>query len=221
MSEFTFGLLYRRQDADALDPLLDDVDFVNDHDSLDDDWHVATLDLEAVSVLFEPQQDDWPEEVLQTKRVVVGALLSLSQTAPLLFFYNAEDHGWGYRLFHQGQECARFDLNYEADYQIAEAILHATHPGDDIHRVCSSEAWEAAHRQARESDAWLVQLREGSAQAHPERFAVFGLSPETIASMSDLLSEPSLKDALSGEDFHEPVERFKTLLGIKEMRWLM
>lgn len=220
MSEFTFGLLYRRQDADALDARLVDVDFVNDHDSLNADWHVATLDMDAVSVLFEPEPDGWPEEAREMKQAIVGALLFLSQTAPLLFFYNTEDHGWGFRLFHQGEECARFDLNYEADYQIAEAILRAAHPGDDIHRVCTAEAWEAAHRKARDSDAWLAQLHEGLAQAHPERFAVFGLSPETIASLGDLLAEMSLKN-VAGEAFHEPVERFKALLGIEEMRWLM
>lgn len=214
MSEFTFGLLYRGAAADKLDPLLDDLAFVNDHDVLNDAWHVATLDMDACAMLTQAGEA-WPDEL-----GIRAQLLDVSRTAPLLFFYNAEDHGWGYRLIHQGKEVARFDLNYEADYPIAEGLLKAAHPSQDIHQCCTSDEWEAAHQKARASEAYLTQLREGRACANPVQFAVFGMSKETLAELDTQLSESSLLSTLEGEGFQDPVERFKVILGIEEMRWL-
>ncbi|MHB8921467.1 MAG: hypothetical protein ACYC3N_10635 [Halothiobacillus sp.] len=215
MSEFTAGLLYHSANDDKLAPLLDELGFINDHDVLNDAWHVATLDIDACTALSTPENNGWPDE-----QGVHAQLLGLSRAAPLLFFYNAEDHGWGYRILSQGRETARFDLNYEADYQIAEGLLKASHPGQDIHQVCTGEEWEVAHQQARANAAYLAQLRQGRAAANQMQFSVFGIPKTTLAELDTLLSESSLLAALAGEEFHDPVERFKLLLGIEEMSWL-
>jgi hypothetical protein len=128
MSEFTFGLLYRHDDAERLDSLLDELGFIQDHDALNDAWQVATLDMDAVAMLLEPEAPDWPEEVRQMKKVTLGPLQALSQTAPVLFFYNAVDHGWGYRLCRDGAQTASFDFSYEDDRPDAPIPLAACHP---------------------------------------------------------------------------------------------
>jgi hypothetical protein len=214
MSEFTYGLLYRSSDAAALDPLLDNLAFVNDHDILNDTWHVATLDQDAYGLLAQPE-GTWPEDFdIHTQ------LQEVSQAAPLLFFYNAEDHGWGYQLLHQGREVACFDLSYEADYFIAEAALKTAHPDQDIHQCCTADEWETAHKEARASSTYLSQLRKGRLTANPAQFAVFGLAPKALSDLDALLSESSLLHALGGEAFFTLVERFKAILGIEEMSWI-
>jgi hypothetical protein len=128
MSEFTFGLLYRHADASVLDPLLDEIAYVNDHDELNEGWHVATVDMDAIGVLFEPESAALPEEVRQMKQATLDPLLALSRQAPVLFFYNAGDHGWGYRLFRAGTQAAAFDFSYEAESPDAAINLAARHP---------------------------------------------------------------------------------------------
>lgn len=211
MSEFTAGLLYLNEDAEQIDLQLDGLEYITDHDVLNDRWNVAILTLDAWQALAEPGGRN---------ASTVRLILAVSRQAPLLFFYNAEDHGWGYRLYHRGEETARFDLSYEADYYLAEAALRRAHPGQDVHDVCSGEAWEAAQNEARQSEAYLTQLRNGIAHAQPEAFRAFGLTDDAIAELRSLLSEASLMEALRGDNFQEPAERFKTLLEIEEMSWL-
>lgn len=212
MSEFSVGLLYLNEDAEQIDPQLDGLEYITDHDVLNDRWNVVILTLDAWQALAEPGGRDAP--------TVREPILAVSRQAPLLFFCNAEDHGWGYRLYHRGEETARFDLSYEADYYLAEAALRRAHPGQDVHDVCSGEEWEVAQTQARQSEAYLTQLRNGIANARSEAFRAFGLTDDAIAELRSLLSEASLIEALAGDNFQEPAERFKTLLDIEEMSWL-
>ena len=110
MSEFTAGVLYRTTQAEILNPLLEELTtvMIADYDTLNDKWWVATLYGEIQFSVAAPLDSD---------REAVNALLALrtlSRHAPLLYFYNAEDHGWGYRILHQGEETARFDQSYES-----------------------------------------------------------------------------------------------------------
>ena len=214
MSEFTAGLLYRSTEVDKMDPLLDELAWVIDRDELNEMWNVVMIDMDAKAYLSEPETCTWPEVIEVGEQVK-----ALSRTAPLLYFYNS-DHGWGYCIFQQGREAARLDINYEADYQIAESQLTAAHPGQDIHEVCGGEEWTAATSQAQESDAYLSQLRQGIAAAHPEQFRVFDLPEMDLGQLESLLSFDNLLSALIGDDFQEPAETFKTLLAMEEMSWI-
>ena len=97
MSEFTAAVLYRPRYAAqvAHAPGIDD--FVKEDDELNAHWRYLLL---RDPFLVEPPQIEW--------------LFQLSQTVPLLYYYHAEDHGWGYRIFKDGTEVARLDVDYES-----------------------------------------------------------------------------------------------------------
>ncbi|MCY9662733.1 hypothetical protein P5G65_25480 [Paenibacillus chondroitinus] len=42
-------------------------------------------------------------------------VMAISKHLPVLYFYNFEDHGWGFTLHHQGEAVSAFDLSYEQE----------------------------------------------------------------------------------------------------------
>lgn len=210
MSEFVAGVLFRRKDTASLLEILNDETHIKDYeDELNDEW-CGFLLLED-PYLFHSE--------------TVAFVKQASEHAPLLYFFNAEDHGWGYRAFDRGEEVAHFRVDYEANYRLAKAQLEAQHPGQAVHdcSVVSSQGWEGALTEARGSDAFVGQVREHVANAHPEKFASFDIDARQLAELKMLLSEHRVLGALrhEGGAAFELVARFRQLLNIDEVQWMM
>ncbi|WP_138754588.1 hypothetical protein [Paenibacillus sinopodophylli] len=92
MSEFTSGNLTLTAYKDQLDQ--SKLNYIKE---LNEEW-----------VVFFTDDTDISDNVSDT-------VLHLSEQLPVLYFYNAEDHGWGYRIFF-GRKClASLDINYELE----------------------------------------------------------------------------------------------------------
>lgn len=226
MSEFTAGLLYLSGDANRISAALEEnADFVEGREELDEHWHVMLLDFSAHGLLALADADlaGMNGQERAEFDALNDALKELSKAAPILYFYNAEDHGWGYRLYHQGQRVARADLDYEADYRIAEAAILAQHPGRDIFdpAVATLAAWKAVHDAARRGAGFTAAVGAALALAHPEAFACFGFPPQILQGLFALLDPAAVLAAYRDEKIFTLVHEFKKLLGIEHMTWLM
>ena len=91
MSEFSCGVLMRRNNAEAVLQMPTNAD-------QGADWFIHEVN-PAWAGLF--LQDEWLEQPETVELVKI-----LSKAAPLLFFFDADEYGWGYRLSAGGEERA-------------------------------------------------------------------------------------------------------------------
>lgn len=224
MSEFTAGLLYRAEHAESIEPALEALGFIDIVEELNESWGLAIIDFVIVSVLaVSAGPTIMPPERAEEVREQV---LAVSHQAPLLMFFNAEDHAWGYRIFDKGEVVASFELDYEAVGQLTEAALRAAHPDrkrDATGALFTREEYEAARAQILAEGAWHERALAGMRNANPQAFARFGLAPEVVAELETLLQPEALADALPTHEplLHDTVERVIELLGIEDMRYNM
>ena len=92
MSEFSCGVLVKREHAEEIENGLSAMDV-------------------GVNCFFHEVNGSWTGLFLEDQWLqsasTVEIVKSLSETAPLLFFFDADEHGWGYRVFAGGSEIAR------------------------------------------------------------------------------------------------------------------
>ncbi len=58
----------------------------------------------------------------------IHELLKISCKAPVIYFLNAEDHGWGYKVMQDEKIIAGLDINYELDHQFFLDIAEQKYP---------------------------------------------------------------------------------------------
>lgn len=98
MSQFTAGTLFLNRDREAILTALAETSLPHMVKELNQAW----------SVFLTP--DEW--HFLPDTQ---AAVRHISETAPLLHFSNAEDHGWSFRLLHGGRERAAFSEHHPWD----------------------------------------------------------------------------------------------------------
>ena len=101
MSEFTAGVLYLARQAAEVEKALRATGVRHVIEALNSKWKVA---LTADQFLTDDQ--------------TVGAVAHVSRVGPLLFFMNAEDHGWGYTVYHRGREIQAVDVDLHGRVRI-------------------------------------------------------------------------------------------------------
>ncbi|MFD2611609.1 WG repeat-containing protein [Paenibacillus gansuensis] len=106
MSEFTSGVLFLRKDIRSISSYVQRITAFNcivNH--LTPKW----------SVVFIPHTVS-----------IENFCESLSNKVPLLFFWNNEDHGWGYQLFLRGSLNVEFNIEYEStEDHIGKEVDHS------------------------------------------------------------------------------------------------
>ncbi|MBD0378929.1 WG repeat-containing protein [Paenibacillus sedimenti] len=114
MSEFTSGILFLRKDIRLVANYVNRVtDFNCIVNHLNSKW----------SVLFTPSTVS-TEEFCE----------NLSHKLPLLYFWNNEDHGWGYIVFLRGALHAEFNVEYETNVE-EHISTHGEHTDADIFSI--------------------------------------------------------------------------------------
>jgi len=87
MSEFSCGVLVKREHTEEIENGLSAMDV-------------------GVNCFFHEVNGSWTGLFLEDQWLqsasTVEIVKSLSETAPLLFFFDADEHGWGYRVFAAG-----------------------------------------------------------------------------------------------------------------------
>lgn len=151
------------------------------------------------------------EESLTEK--VPSAYLELSAQLPILHFYNAEDHGWGYRLLDQGEVAASFDYSYWIDDNLFRELAEQRYPDEEPYEL-PQDIQNAIYAEIPHLEAYKKNYSEQFDNPGLQRFAVLGIDPQVL--------EPIFAAALAEEykDLFEFVERFKEALGIEKMEWV-
>ncbi|MBA2937326.1 hypothetical protein HZF08_03335 [Paenibacillus sp. CGMCC 1.16610] len=199
MSEFTAGSLIRnsyRETVQQHNPLI--------VKELNEQWTVFITSGTGVSEMA-------PSDVM-----------AISQHLPVLYFYNFEDHGWGFTLLHQGEAVSTFDLSYEQEEvdlmnyvkdkfpdQDAVELLYIS-PDSDTFRASMVLEMEL---QQSGIDRVHMMLR----QLDVEAFKLFELGAAEMEQLRHLFEAETIAQL---ERKHAMVDDFKTILGIEEMSWV-
>lgn len=158
----------------------------------------------------------FPEDGWLDDSRTVDALRAISAELPLLYFYHAENLGWGYRLFHRGSEQASVAVDFDLLDEMALLAFEAQHPELDPHshqgEILIDLIVDRTRRSPEYRDALLAQF----ANVRPEEFRRLGADALTVARLTALLSP----DWTGFEtDPAAQVREFQRLLNIAEMSW--
>ncbi|NOV01172.1 hypothetical protein [Paenibacillus planticolens] len=154
--------------------------------------------------------------------MVPADVAAISQHLPVLYFYNFEDHGWGFTLLHQGEAVSAFDFSYEQEEvdlmnyvrdkfpdQDAVELLYIS-PDSDIFKESMMMEMDQQRSGIDRVQAMLRQLDVGA-------FGLFELGTAEMEQLRHLFDAETIAQL---ERRHAMVEDFKTILGIEEMSWI-
>jgi hypothetical protein len=195
MSYFTDGLAVLKSDTPKLQVALSDLKHPYVFADLSEKW---------VAIVLEQPDDParpWVEKY--------------SHEFPMLWFYDAEDHGWGYIIFHEGEEKASLEVSYELDGGFWNQIVRLLYP--DV-RDIYSDLDPAIATQIRELIEKSQGLRKAVEQqylyANPDAFTIFGFDEEQIDQIREIVQPvaPRIYDP-------HAVDEFKKRLDLRQMDW--
>jgi hypothetical protein len=194
MSYFTDGLAVLKADSPKLQAALAD---------LAHPYLFVDLNAKWVAVVLEQPDDParpWVERY--------------SHDFPILWFYDAEDHGWGYIIFHEGEEKASLDVSYEIGYGLYRQIAELLYPDRDIHDGIDLQVIRQIQDLIDNSEKLQQDVRDQYIHSNPEEFTVLGLSEDDI----ERLRETTQPDFPRKYNPHA-VDEFKKHLNLLEMNW--
>jgi len=133
----------------------------------------------------------------------------LSAVIPILHFYNAEDHGWGYRVLDRGGVTASFDYSYWIEEYLFQELAEERYPESEPFEL-PEEIKNSIYEEIPHMEEFKKRYREQFDDIGLEAFAVFGVDPQQL--------EQTFAAEYDGPfDF---VERFKETVGIPELAWI-
>lgn len=173
-------------------------------DALNQRWSVLYL------------EDDWLQQPS-----TIDLLLALSQDIPLLNFNEAEDHGWGYRIFAKRRQQAQFYDDYYLEQRMVIDLAETRYPDIDVQPfLYLEEEGQRVFRQllqdVKQSQPYRAAYAKQFQRKHVEAFSYFGIAPKTMEALDHLLSPEGLQnEPLRSQE----VSTFKKLADISEMEW--
>ncbi|WP_400164819.1 hypothetical protein ACAF76_006045 [Brevibacillus sp. TJ4] len=211
MGELTTGILYPRKYEPKVLLALSKVEQPHFHRNVNQEWNAFFL------------QDEW----LETP-VTLCFLLRLSkQCVPLLWFHDAEDNGWGFRLFDGGYEVSSGTISYSLDVEMAEAEFSRLYPEIDLQEgVIESEEIRLAYEEILErvvrSEAYRHEVGKGINRLKPQSFnrIVGPKQVQQLRSLFDLRLLTDVDEETGASLLYDSVDLFKEILGIEEMVWV-
>lgn len=199
MSEITAGILYKNKDAEKVGRYLLEAPCRYKIRILNETWSVFCLEDSFL------QQEP-------TRKFLLGI-----GEVPLLYFLHAEHHGWGYSIYFNKEIRCNVLIDYGLEYSLAKNIILQRLPREkDIHAIARSK-WTSAFEEVRQSSEYRQALAESLSSACPDNFRLFGLEDRSISEIKSILSVSWLTE---GGNLHEAVNKFKDILGIREMEWI-
>ena len=204
MSEFTTGNLFLSKYSEQLQKQMVEKPSAFLVRPLNQQWSVLYF------------EDDWLQQTS-----TISVLLILSKNIPLLNFSDAEDHGWGYRIFADGREQAQFYDDFFLDHGMVIDLAETRYPDIDVQPFLYLEEegrriFQQLLQEVRESEQYQAAYAKQFERKHVEAFSYFGVASETIEKLKQLISPASLQNE---PPRIEEVSEFKRLLGISEMEW--
>ncbi|WP_127495352.1 hypothetical protein [Paenibacillus glycanilyticus] len=199
MSEFTAGNLvlnYHKKVVEASNPLI--IKPINDN------WSVFfTKDTEV--------SDIYPADVM-----------NITSEVPVLYFYNFEDHGWGFTILYQNKVQSIFDFSYENDEIALQNYVQERFPDKESIELLyvnpDSDAFrEKMIEEFYKENSKVDQLKKLIEHLDVDTFALFDFEANKIDKLKEIFSIESLE---SLQDRYSFIDNFKTIIDIQEMSWI-
>ncbi|MGG4453133.1 hypothetical protein [Brevibacillus porteri] len=211
MGEFTTGILYPRKYEPKVLIALSKTEQPYFHRNVNIDWNAFFL------------QDEW----LETSTTLDFLLRLSKQFVPLLWFHDAEDNGWGFRLFDAGFEVASATISYSLDVEMAEAEFGRLYPEIDLQEgIVESEdvrqKYEDILERVVHSELYRREVGKGITRIKPQSFGriVGPKQIQQLRSLFDLQLLTNVDDDTGASLLYDSVDLFKEILGIEEMVWV-
>lgn len=200
MSEFTSGCLVLNNDTSKR-ALINKAEVQKTY-QLNDNWIVFLSSDTYIN-------EDFPKSILE-----------ISTEIPILYFYNFEDHCWGFKIISNRNEITSFELSYEIKDNMVINLAQERFPDEDIIEFLyidenGGKIREEIEREI-ESEYWGV-VREQYSSLDIEKFKLFHLSDESIETLKMIMNVEYLQKL---ELPHDLVDEFKKAIGFPEMSWI-
>lgn len=211
MGEFTTGMLYPQKYEPKVLIALPKSRQPYFHRNINRDWNAFFL------------RDEW----LETAQTLQFILHLSRQCVPLLWFHDAEDDGWGYRLFDAGYEVSSATISYSLDADMAESEFSRRYPEVDLHQaIMESEdvrnTYEEILNRVIRSEEYRREVSKGISRVCPPCFAriVGHKQVQQLRSLFDLQLLTDVDEETGASLLYDSVDLFKEILGIEEMMWV-
>jgi hypothetical protein len=211
MSEFTTGILYPRKYEPKVLNHLPKSRQPFFHKNVNEEWNAFFL------------EDEWLE-----RAETVRFLLQLSgQSVPLLWFHDAEESGWGFRVFDGGMEVSSATIPYSLDIEMTETEFGRRFPHvQSMDEIAEQDelrrAYEEILEQVVRSEQFRLELSKGIARFRHQSFSRFVSTKQTqqLRSLFDINLLADYDEESGSTMLYDSVDLFKEILGIEEMIWV-
>ncbi|WP_017811971.1 hypothetical protein [Paenibacillus shenyangensis] len=139
----------------------------------------------------------------------------VSDRVPVLYFYNAEDHWWGYQVFDQGKEIARLHFSFEYEDELVYKIAKKRYPESSSSDLLFSGKLEDLYTELKESNIFEEEFKRVFDDCNTEAFRLFGCNDEQINQLNNILNIDYIENGI--EKNMSLAEEFKSIIGIPEM----
>lgn len=142
---------------------------------------------------------------------------------PILYFYNLEDHCWGYEVWNRGHRQSYLHISYEMESELlfkiaAEQYPEIEHIGAFLYEEDEGQRIaEEIQEQLRDHDRFEKEVSRLFESVQMDDFRLFHVSEEVLVGLKQLLTADVY---LLYDNKHMIVEEFKQWLNIEEMSWL-
>lgn len=148
-------------------------------------------------------------------------MIELSKELPILYITHAEDYGWGYMLWANGELKAEFEYSYMLSEEALMDVLESEYPDADPQELLYGDAGDRAEAvneligQFYSGGAYEKLLRETFKTANFDALAVLDLEEERIEALKATIT-------YQGQEMIETelVENFLAIMNLKELSWL-
>ncbi|TYP71987.1 hypothetical protein [Paenibacillus methanolicus] len=194
MSEFTYGNIIRTEDkAIIFKHLSSGTPYIE----LNDRWLAFFTKEDG-----EQRSSDLVEE--------------LSIHCPVLYFYNLEDHFWGFEILNQGEFISSFHFSYELEGELEYDIASERYPDVDLFGSVEGEkVFEEVQTELQNPDVLEREIRKHFESVNAEDFQLFGVNEEAIRGLKQLLTAETFLNSQ-----WDAVDRFKEFLDLTQMSWI-
>ena len=200
MSEFSDGVLFLKKHTDMARSALQ---------SLNKPYRLKEINQQWSAVFV--------EEANPKVDPLRGWMIEQSSSFPILFFEHPEDHGWGYRVFYDGEETASLFVSYELSYSMYIDVVQNRFPDVDPHIGIEQKKARAIREAVITSDAYRQRAAAQFRNRNVEQFSHFEFSDEVLRELEQVVT---IDWYLDKDKQLQQVQEFKRLTNIREVSWM-
>ncbi|BBH24454.1 hypothetical protein Back11_57990 [Paenibacillus baekrokdamisoli] len=145
-------------------------------------------------------------------------IIDLTNQIPILYFYNFEDHGWGYSVIFKSHVQASFYFSYELEHNALCDLTQERYPDEDpIEFLYMNSESDNLKAELLSSEEYKELLKKQFDNCNFECLNLFNINEEQIRKLESKINYESL---MENQNPHELVELYKDILNLNEMSWI-